>query len=169
MPTCRPSLTCLRSFASLTIAPADLLTGSRIPGDQRRYPRRRAERRLRASAGAAAPRRLRDSAARVGEALEMVRLGGFAGRRTYEMSGGQQQRVALARAIVNRPSVLLLDEPLGSRHGFPRSSLIDLPGEVLTVSRTEFRNHDAGGPNNISRSWLVAELDKHALQPVDGA
>jgi len=51
---------------------------------------------------------------RVGDALELVRLGGYGNRRTWEMSGGQQQRVALARALVNRPTVLLLDEPLGA-------------------------------------------------------
>ena len=51
---------------------------------------------------------------RANEALEMVRLGGFGKRRIHEMSGGQQQRVALARAIVNKPSVLLLDEPLAA-------------------------------------------------------
>ena len=51
---------------------------------------------------------------RVAEALELVRLGGYGARRTWEMSGGQQQRVALARALVNRPTVLLLDEPLGA-------------------------------------------------------
>ena len=51
---------------------------------------------------------------RVGEALELVRLHGYGKRRTWEMSGGQQQRVALARALVNRPTVLLLDEPLGA-------------------------------------------------------
>lgn len=51
---------------------------------------------------------------RVASALEMVRLGGFAKRRIHELSGGQQQRVALARALVNRPSVLLLDEPLAA-------------------------------------------------------
>jgi putative spermidine/putrescine transport system ATP-binding protein len=48
------------------------------------------------------------------EALEMVRLPDYAGRRPAELSGGQRQRVALARAIVNRPKVLLLDEPLGA-------------------------------------------------------
>jgi spermidine/putrescine transport system ATP-binding protein len=51
---------------------------------------------------------------RVGEALELVRLPQLAKRFPKQMSGGQQQRVALARALVNRPQVLLLDEPLGA-------------------------------------------------------
>ncbi|HXI79448.1 MAG TPA: ABC transporter ATP-binding protein [Verrucomicrobiae bacterium] len=51
---------------------------------------------------------------RVDEALELVRLTGYGKRRTWELSGGQQQRVALARALVNHPTVLLLDEPLGA-------------------------------------------------------
>jgi putative spermidine/putrescine transport system ATP-binding protein len=51
---------------------------------------------------------------RAAEALETVRLAGYEARRPNQLSGGQQQRVALARAIVNRPRVLLLDEPLGA-------------------------------------------------------
>ncbi len=51
---------------------------------------------------------------RAGEALRMVRLEGYEARKPGQLSGGQRQRVALARALVNRPSVLLLDEPLGA-------------------------------------------------------
>ncbi|HZS11661.1 MAG TPA: ABC transporter ATP-binding protein [Nitrospirales bacterium] len=53
-------------------------------------------------------------APRVQAALEMVRLPGKAGRKPVALSGGEQQRVALARALVNRPTVVLLDEPLGA-------------------------------------------------------
>jgi putative spermidine/putrescine transport system ATP-binding protein len=55
-----------------------------------------------------------EQAKRRDEALEMVRLPGYGDRKPAELSGGQRQRVALARAIVNRPRVLLLDEPLGA-------------------------------------------------------
>ena len=73
---------------------------------------RRRERRLRPAGreGVAKDER----AKRRDEALEMVRLPGYGDRKPGELSGGQRQRVALARAIVNRPRVLLLDEPLGA-------------------------------------------------------
>ena len=56
----------------------------------------------------------RERNARVGEALERVGLSGFERRRPHQLSGGQRQRVALARAIINRPKLLLLDEPLSA-------------------------------------------------------
>jgi putative spermidine/putrescine transport system ATP-binding protein len=55
-----------------------------------------------------------ERARRVAETLELVRLPGLGGRKPSQLSGGQRQRVALARALINRPRVLLLDEPLGA-------------------------------------------------------
>jgi spermidine/putrescine transport system ATP-binding protein len=69
---------------------------------------------------------------RVGEALELVQLPGFGDRRIYQMSGGQQQRVALARALVNRPNVLLLDEPLAA---LDRKLREDMQHELQSLQR----------------------------------
>jgi spermidine/putrescine transport system ATP-binding protein len=59
-------------------------------------------------------RKIGDPVAKAHEALRLVELDHLASRRPLQLSGGQQQRVALARAIVNRPALLLLDEPLGA-------------------------------------------------------
>src|SRR6195256_3035629 len=64
-----------------------------------------------------------EQARRVGDALELVNLSGFARRKPAQLSGGQQQRVALARALVLRPRVLLLDEPLGALDARLRKNL----------------------------------------------
>jgi spermidine/putrescine transport system ATP-binding protein len=59
-------------------------------------------------------RGVKDVKGKVDDMLDLVELGGYAKRRPAQLSGGQQQRVALARALINRPRVLLLDEPLGA-------------------------------------------------------
>ena len=68
----------------------------------------------------------REQAGRVQEMLEMVELGGLAGRYPSELSGGQQQRVALARAMVARPEVILFDEPLSNLDAQLRESMRNL-------------------------------------------
>lgn len=69
---------------------------------------------------------------RSADALDMVQLGDLGARRPNQLSGGQQQRVALARALVNRPKVLLLDEPLGALDLKLRQ---EMQGELKSLQR----------------------------------
>jgi len=69
---------------------------------------------------------------RVREALRLVRLEGYEHRRSHELSGGQMQRIALARALVNRPQVLLLDEPLAA---LDLKIRLDMEAELRRVHR----------------------------------
>lgn len=70
---------------------------------------------------------------RVTDVLNLVQLGGYEERKVKELSGGQRQRVAIARAIINRPSVLLLDEPLASLDMQLRG---ELQGELRRLQRS---------------------------------
>jgi spermidine/putrescine transport system ATP-binding protein len=78
-----------------------------------------------------------DTKRRVAEALALVRMAEYAGRRPSQLSGGQQQRVALARALVLNPRVLLLDEPLGALDAKLRKTLqVELKALQETVGIT---------------------------------
>jgi putative spermidine/putrescine transport system ATP-binding protein len=99
---------------------------------------------------------------RVSDALRMVRLDGYEKRRTSQLSGGQRQRVALARALVNRPRVLLLDEPLGALDLRLREEMqIELKGIQQQVGITFiYVTHDQGEALTMSDRMAVFNKGK---------
>ena len=103
---------------------------------------------------------------RVGEMLDLVRLPGDELRRPEQLSGGQRQRVALARAMINRPSVLLLDEPLSA---LDLKLRIQMQAELRRLHRETgatfvFVTHDQGEAFAISDR--IAVMDKGRLVQV---
>ena len=103
---------------------------------------------------------------RVMEMLEMVNLRGFEKRRTTQLSGGQQQRVAIARALVNRPKVLLLDEPLGALDLKLRKDMqIELKRIQQQVGITFiYVTHDQ--EEALTMSDTIVVMDKGSIQQI---
>ena len=106
-----------------------------------------------------------ETSRRVGEALDMVKMTPLARRKPRQLSGGQQQRVALARALVNKPSVLLLDEPLGALDRKLRQEMqIELKLLQTQVGITFiFVTHDQEEALSMS-DRIVVMLDGHVEQ-----
>jgi len=100
-------------------------------------------------------------------ALEMVALSGFGKRKPSAMSGGQRQRVALARALINRPRVLLLDEPLGALDLKLREQMqVELKKLQRQLAITfVFVTHDQG--EALSMSDRVAVFNQGRIEQVD--
>jgi putative spermidine/putrescine transport system ATP-binding protein len=94
---------------------------------------------------------------RAGEMLEMVKLSGLGDRKPSQLSGGQRQRVALARALINRPRVLLLDEPLGALDLKLREQMqVELKGLQRQVGITFiYVTHDQGEALSMSDRLIV--------------
>ncbi len=105
---------------------------------------------------------------KVAEALDMVKMTSMANRKPRQLSGGQQQRVALARALVNRPSVLLLDEPLGALDRKLREEMqIELKLLQLKLGITFiFVTHDQEEAMSMS-DRIAVMLDGHIEQLAD--
>ena len=103
---------------------------------------------------------------RVTEMLEIVSLKGFENRKVTSLSGGQQQRVAIARALVNRPKVLLLDEPLGALDLRLRK---DMQNELKRIQQAMgitfiYVTHDQ--EESLTMSDTIVVMDKGKIQQI---
>ena len=103
---------------------------------------------------------------RVTEMLEIVSLKGFENRKVTSLSGGQQQRVAIARALVNRPKVLLLDEPLGALDLRLRK---DMQNELKRIQQAMgitfiYVTHDQ--EEALTMSDTIVVMDKGKIQQI---
>jgi putative spermidine/putrescine transport system ATP-binding protein len=107
-----------------------------------------------------------ESTRRIGETLELLHLGEYAGRLPAQLSGGQQQRVAIARAIVRRPPVVLMDEPLSALDRRLREAIqIEIRALHRTLGTTiVFVTHDQG--EALALSDRIAVLDKGRIVQV---
>lgn len=107
-------------------------------------------------------RKIADPLVKANEALEMVELTHLASRRPQQLSGGQQQRVALARALVNRPALLLLDEPLGALDlKLRRQMQVELKAIQMEVGLTFLHvTHDQEEAMDMADTVAVMNLGK---------
>ncbi len=108
----------------------------------------------------------KEIAARVGEMLRLVGMTGFEERKTDSLSGGQMQRIAIARALVNRPKVLLLDEPLGALDLRLRK---DMQNELKRIQQQLgitfiYVTHDQ--EEALTMSDTVVVMDRGAIQQI---
>ncbi len=86
------------------------------------------------------------------DALKMVGLAGKSGRLPHELSGGEQQRVAIARAVVNKPAILLADEPTGNLDPATSAGIMTLLERInLGGTSVLMATHDAGIVNSMQR------------------
>ena len=105
----------------------------------------------------------------VPEALELVGLASKAGRMPHELSGGEQQRVAIARAFVNKPPLVLADEPTGNLDPSTADEIMALLGRINRLGATVIMStHNARAVNDMRRRVMELELGKLVRDDANG-